>query len=199
MLFGSSGPLTPFQALFLAVVLYGAPLVCVCVYLGLSWAARKQANRKVDLPDRVNALFSLAFLVAIPWFVIRTAHQPLEHAVLVVLIPGFISACILAQQWKSTRHAVWLGIATALVAVMSIVLDPRSLGTPIIGTGRDMFFLEPILWLIAYGITVSRAAASHTPRSLIINDCTNCGYSRDGLPTDICPECGSSFSNQHIA
>ena len=82
---------------------------------------------------------------------------------LVVLIPGFISSAIMAWQWKRAKHAVMLGIATLIVAVISIVLDPRSFGTPIIGTGRDMFFLEPILWLIAYGIAVSRAANSYSP------------------------------------
>lgn len=193
MLFGSSDPLSLVEAVFLAVVLYGAPLLCVGVYLFFSRTARKQAKRKVGVPDHANALFALLFFIAAPWAVIHTSHLPLKHALLVVLLPGVISCAIMAWQWECAKHAVRLGFVTVLVAVMSIVLDPRAFGSPIIGTGQDMFFLEPVFWLLAYGFIASQAASSHTPRPAITHSCVNCGYSRVGLQANICPECGDAF------
>lgn len=198
MLFdGGGGPHTTGQFIFLAIILYGPTLVCTAIYLALSRFSRMKAGRKIELADHFNSLYALIFTIAAPFLVLYSVRSPITHAIVVVLIPGLISSAILAWQWQSLRHAKIMAFVTFSIAVISVLIDPRFIVSPTTPEQSiGIFLLEPIAWLIGYGILSNLAANRSIVRSISTTPthCQECGYSVAGLPTNICPECGHDFS-----
>lgn len=196
---GNSNPMTLEAYVLIGMALYLPTLLCTGLYALISRIARKQAGRELGVADHLNAVYIVLFTLAAPHLVIGTVMSPVNHAIMVILVPGLIGAAVVWGQWGSARHARLLAIATTVIAVGSILLDPQTFGTGIGEPSVGIFLLEPLAWLISYGV-ISGMASSHYLtkwQARIHNTCEHCGYSLVGLTGDLCPECGRS--NSHSA
>ncbi|MFG0256858.1 MAG: hypothetical protein ACF8GE_03045 [Phycisphaerales bacterium JB043] len=132
-----------------------------------------------------------AATIVISLFALMFTQASIYHLMLLYFVGSAIGSCLAGSLYKTIadcmRGSYVVPIPFIVVAILGVWIQQRF---------GVVFLVSILLALFSFGVCVIAALlVSKMRKEPVPSSCSACGYSLEGLQSDVCPECGVMFSN----
>lgn len=153
--------------------------------------------------DVVGALASLAQWVpgweTVAWFGLASTAGLLLTAWLHHELASYCKRWMLDDQfvaWFATR---WVWLVTLSLVVGGLLALATQSGQSRVAVTEGLFLILGCLWLTPHVFFFWAASSTWSAAKRMRGGCAKCGFDIRNLPTNVCPECGRTFSPERAA
>jgi hypothetical protein len=163
---------------FILAAVIGIPIACVHLY------GVRLDRRSINVSDMILFIWVAALpIVGLVLFPTNLPGKDDEVSYLWLLRVAAFGAVafgslllVVRAVWHSNEPVLWIGLGSVLLGVVLLVMNAPTV------------VLVPMFWFVFYAGAYKGKHASIRRRPP--GTCPHCGYSRRGLPSQRCPECG---------